>query len=358
MVATIVNDLSSKFEPSNLTAFERYQILAPILTKATNAYMRLFTQRPTASRNTRVRASLNKLFADAARNTPMSEEEVRRSFQGFTTLGMAGLMSPIPLSAKKVARSFQGTWEMRHRFTNGGRTPSSGPGGHTNARSTMYYDLTDAEKCQVTQLTVMWTEENHYPREEAVKRFLADRPESDQTFLLASLAKIQLNQIDDYTVEFTDDAEIIGNHGDYQNRPRVKNRTIMMRFGGSESLLGVPDTRFVHPDGREEPVTGTFLLMNAHGAGPSAFSWIMSGLPPMFGDQRSMDTVDTYLKMSEDKPLVAGWEPIESYYNRLRDPNVFASNAAQLSARSQAPQHGFHPESIDRLRTYKRDYDY
>lgn len=357
MVASIVNDLSAPFQPSNLTAYERYQVLAPILSQATRTYLSIFQQQRTAARSAEVRSSLDRMFAEASQDTPMSTEEVRRAFQGFTTLGMAGLMSPIPLDARRVAKSFQGTWEMRHRFTNGGRTPSSGERGHTNARSTMYYDLIDAEKSEVVQLTVLWTEENHYPREEAVKRFFAGRSESDQTFLLASLARIKLNQIDDYTVEYLDDAEIIGNFGDYQNVPRMRNRAIMMRFGGSESLLGVPDTRLVRSDGGEEPVTGMFLLLNSYGCGPAAFSWIMSGLPPMHGDERSLDTVDTYIKQNDDKPLVGGWEPLESYFNRLRDPGGFANRARSIAQQQGSPPHGFQPESLEALRRFRRNYE-
>lgn len=130
----------------------------------------------------------------------------------------------------------------------------------------------------------------------------------------------------------------------------------MMRFGSSESLLGVPDTRIVLPDGREQPATGLFLLVNSYGAGPSAFGWIMSGLPPMYGDIRTYDTVDTYIKQNSDRPLIGGFETLESYYHRLRDPEAYVRWTRETAERYGGPGHGFYPITLDALRRYRRDY--
>lgn len=357
-MSLITNDLSQPFQPSDLTAFERYEAIQPILGEATAQYLRLIREEASPDRDADVATRLNKLFEQAAQGTKMSTEEARRAFQGYNTMGMSGLMAPIPLSAALCAETFEGTWELRHRFTNGGRTPHAGLGGDTNARSNMYYDVTNYDTNEVDQLTVMWTEENHYIREEAVKAFFANRDVSEQTFLIAALNRIKLNQIDEYTVEYLDEGEYIGNYSDFQNGGKAKSRALMMRFGGSESLLGIPETKVILDDGSEQPVTGTFLLLNSTGCGPTAFSWIMSGLPPMHGDEmRSFDTVDTYIKQNADKPLIGGFETLETYFNRLRNPGQFAETAVEMSRKNRGNEiHGFYPLSLETLRRYRRDY--
>ncbi|HYG47062.1 MAG TPA: hypothetical protein VD846_03885 [Allosphingosinicella sp.] len=357
MVSKLLVNFDEPYEPSDLTAYERYEVLLPILTEASRTYMRFFSEPEEKQRDIEISQTLAGLFEQAASTSgKMSSAEVRRTFMSFNSNGLPGLLTPIPLNANSCAVSFNGTWEMRHRFTNGGRTEFAGTRHNTSARSHIYYDLLDPEDNVLQQLTVMWTEENHYPREVAIERFMADRAEEEQTFLLASLTKIKLSQVDPWTVEYTDEGEVIGNHGEFLNGVKYRSRAVMMRFGASECLIGVPDTRIVLPDGTEQPAVGMFLLVNVLGGGPAALSFPMSGLPPMADDGRTYDTVDTYIKINSDRPLIGGFEPIASYFSRLRDPEGFMSSIRAKADRAGSQPHGFHPQSRGTLHDYKRDY--
>ncbi len=344
----ILNDLSKKFEPSDKSAYERYEVIAPILTEATEQYMRLYNEFESEERNREIRSRLDDCFGKAARQHNLEKEEVCRCFQAFCSQGMPGLMSPIPFDARRVAKSFQGTWQLRARYTNGGKTPYCAPNHTTNARSSIYYESTG--ESDLTMMATMWVEENYYPREGDLQRCFGSGS-SNNAFFLVSLLKVKLTQLDEYTVDYRDEGEVIGNYGDFEKGVRVKSRALMMRFGASESLLGVPEQSMITEDGQEIPAQGMFQLLNVTGCGPRTLSFVMSGLPPMFGDEnRTHDTVDTYLKEGEDQPLIGGWETLEDYYRRLRDMHMSAADA-KACGRS----HGFYPRDCDVLRHYQRD---
>ena len=358
MVTKILNDFSESYEPSTLTAFQRYEILQPIIGEATELYFKALNQDRSEANDRELSVAFSDLFKSAAeRSGHDNVEEVRRMFLAYNGLGMPGLMSPIPLDAGRVAKSFNGTWEMRHRFTDGGRTAYAEPRHNTVARSHIYYDLYNKEENRLRQLTVMWTKENHYPRAKQLARDLPDREEAEESFLITALVDIRLRQIDPWTVEYTDDGMVYGNHGEYINGVRCISTAYMMRFGASESLLGVPDTRMVLPDGTEQPVSGMFILLNVLGGGPSALSFPMAGLPEMNGDLPTFDTVDSYMKVNSDRPLIGGFEPIGSYFERLRDPSAALRNFESQSQRFKSESiHGFHPESLETLESFKREY--
>jgi hypothetical protein len=40
-----------------------------------------------------------------------------------------------------------------------------------------------------------------------------------------------------------------------------------------------------------------------------------------------MDVSDHYVKVSDQQPLVGGWEPIHTYYTRLRDAQTHLAAA-------------------------------
>ncbi|SNR77630.1 hypothetical protein [Puniceibacterium sediminis] len=358
MVTKILNNFSEPYKPSDLTAYQRYDILQPIIGEASELFYKCISHDRTPELDAEMEGAFTNLFQKAAaRSGHGNVEEIRRSFLAFSGLGLPGLMSPIPLDASRVAQSFNGTWELRHRFTDGGRTGYAEPRHNTVARSQIYYDLYDKDKNRLRQLTVMWTKENHYPREKQLLRDMPGRQDEEETFLLASLVDIRLRQLDPWTVEYTDDGMVYGNHGDYLNGVRCVSTAYMMRFGASESLIGVPETRMVLPDGTQQPVSGMFILLNVLGGGPSALSFPMSGLPEMNGDLPTFDTVDSYMKVNSDRPLIGGFEPIDKYFERLRDPLGAVKGLQERSERFGAESvHGFHPQSLDSLEDYKRDY--
>ena len=356
-----LSDFSGPYEPSNLNACQRYEVLTPIIGEATETYMdflRFMADPDAPDRSDDIDKKLGELFQNAAdRNGEMSVEEVRRAFVAFTGMGLPGLMTPIPLHAGRVAKSFNGTWEMRHRFTDGGRTPYANELHNTTARSHIYYDLYDETNNRLRQLTTMWTLENHYPRKEACARDMAGRSSEEQTFLLSALIEIEMKQIDPWTVEYTDDGWIYGNHGEFMNGVHYRSKAYMMRFGASESLIGVPVTNLVLPDGTEAPARGMFVLLNVLGGGPTALSFPMSGVPRTAGDLPTLDTVDNYTKVNSDRPLIGGFEPIEVYFERMRDPDSFVRQAADASDRFGAEsKHCFYPQAKDSLHKFRRKY--
>ncbi|QFT32227.1 hypothetical protein FIV00_17180 [Labrenzia sp. THAF82] len=357
MVDRIINDFKEPFEPTDMTAYEKYKVLQPILGEATNTYFKYLDEPRTESGDREIRQTLTRLFTQAAKENGLTTEQVRRMFMAYNSLGMPGLLAPIPLSASRVAKSFNGTWEMRHRFTNGGRTPFARNSHNTTARSQIYYDLIDPKENRLRQLTTMWTEENHYEREKLIARDMPGRSAEEQSFLLSALVDIQLTQLDEWTVRYDDRGMVFGNYGPYINGIECVSTAFMMRFGASETLIGIPDTRMILPDGSEQPVVGMFVLLNVMGGAPTALSFPMAGLPELADDLPTFDTVDSYNKMNSDKPLVGGFEPIDVYFNRLRDPVAHLRSVEETTSRFGAGMtHAFYPPSVSRLRDYQRDY--
>jgi hypothetical protein len=342
---------SKAFKPSSLCAYERFEALMPMLSEASEAYFRLCSEAPSKQRDDEVKATLDDCFARVAGRSEMSVEEVNRAFHGFMALGMPGLMCPVPLNAERIADTFIGRWELHSRFTNGGNTPHARDNARTRARSHIYYERTGDDPTALKALITMWTAENHYPREEALKRYFASSDDTEaETFFIAALIDIRLRQVDDYTLEYTDDGEVIGNFGDFLRPTQVRSHVTMMRFESAEATIGIPETNVVI-EGREQPAPPTmFVVLGVHGA-PRTLAFPMSGLPPLRGDMRSMDTVDTYMKVGDQQPLVAGWEPIESYYKRLRDPIAFADSMRERAG-DDGVVHGFHPDSMSVLQSF------
>jgi hypothetical protein len=71
----------------------------------------------------------------------------------------------------------------------------------------------------------------------------------------------------------------------------------------------------------------------------------------MNGDSRTMDVTDHYVKVSDQQPLIGGWEPIEAYYARLRD---VPTHSARMAARAgeTGHVHGFYSANRDALKHY------
>jgi hypothetical protein len=342
----IKNDLDGKYKPSSLTAYERYEALIPILSEASEAYVRFFSERPSEKRDTEINSRLTSLFDKVSSNSSMGTEEVRRAFQGYTARGISGLMTPTPIAAEELMLRSRGTWELTSRVTNGGQTQYARPENKaTRARSKLYYEMASAT--EMKELVTMWNEENHYPREESLKR---GKLNADDTFFIAAFSTSKFRQVDDYTVEYTSTGEFCGNHEHYRDPKKGTSRVLIMQFDGEPTFLSIPEAYALLPGGRTAPATGTFLLLNYYG-GSKARGFAMSGLPPMFGDTRTMDVYDNYVKVSDQQPLVGGWEPIESYYSRLRNLPEYYEKMSQKSE-GRRTVHGFYAEDRQTLKRY------
>jgi hypothetical protein len=258
----------------------------------------------------------------------MSVEEASRAFYGFMAMGIQGLMTPVPMRAEGMAEAWQGRWELYSRYTNGGNTPYAGPDNRTLARGELLYERVDGESNALNGLTTMWTAENLLPRDEAIERYFQDSPhQNDETFFWAHHLHINFRQIDDYTVEYSDEGELIGNYGDFRQGFAVSCEADLMRFGSTEVVLQSRDTA-------AEPIAPAsvgMIIPTIVSPLPGRVDIPMSGVPPTFGNMRTLDTVDTYIKRSDDPPLVGGWEPIESYYKRLNG-GFFPEGLSNLKA--------------------------
>jgi hypothetical protein len=346
MECTMITSNIGPFKPSTLTAYERYEALIPILSEASETYLRLYSEKKSAPRDEEIAGRLNSLFQKVAANGSMGVEEARRAFHGFTTKGMAGLMTPTPLKAEDCVQDARGTWELKSRITNGGLTPNARVDNHsTRARSKIYYEVTSPT--QIKELVTMWNDENHYDRDEALSK---NSQGPDETFCIVAFGKSDLRQVDDYTVEYTYNGEVIGNHSHYRSGANVMGRVLIMRLDGEPSYVSIPESYGVTKTGKLVPATGTFLLLNGTRNGRS-IGFKMSGLPPMNGDTRTMDVSDYYEKVSEQQPLVGGWEPIESYYARLRNVQGYADDMKRVAG-ERYPVHGFYSEDRETLKRF------
>jgi hypothetical protein len=300
------------------------------------------------------------LFTKVAKNSVMSVEEVRRAFLGYTSKGLPGLMTPQPIDAKEAVASARGTWELRSRVINGGQTIHARlDNKKTRARSSLYYE--QVGPTEMRELVTMWTDENHYPRDEALQR---QSMKQDDTFFIAAFTTSNFRQVDEYTLEYNNTGELIGNYGHYRNPVRGRARVYIMNIDNEATFVSVPETYGylqqtslagtndqLEPEVPPETCTaGTFLLVN-NKVVSGARSFTMSGLPPMFGDVRTMDTTDNYVKVSDQQPLVGGWEPLHTYYARLRNVPEYLEHM-KVKANGTAPVHGFYAENHDMLKRY------
>jgi len=145
----ILIEPTEKYSPSSLTAYERYEALIPILSEASEAYLRLYSEQKSDKRDAEIGARLKALFEKVARNSAMSLEEAKRAFLGYTAKGIAGLMTPTPIDAKRCVLDARGTWELSARYTNGGNSKHSRGGDFkTHARSNIW------SRCGTTRTTI------------------------------------------------------------------------------------------------------------------------------------------------------------------------------------------------------------
>jgi hypothetical protein len=247
-------------------------------------------------------------------------EETRRAFFGFLLNGWPGLLTPVPVSAEQTAQNMTGTWELAERLTNGGNAPGSRSDTKTTrARSMIYWQMVPGSKTELVELQIMWNEENHYPRAVALKRFFDGKASGTETFLIAALMRTKLKQIDDYTVEISNQGEIIGNFGHYRDPITFSGNVQIGSFDGFTNVLEMQTEENITAfhRGARVKASGSFCTINAK-AGFSTLSYKMTGVPPMDNDTGTMDVVDNYTKISGQQPLIGGWEPPEDYYARVR----------------------------------------
>jgi hypothetical protein len=309
------------FRPSSLTAMERYEALSPIMSRATQAYVSLFKGSATTAKTlAATKTKLDDMFSSVSKSSGMSAEETRRAFFGFLLNGWPGLLTPIPISAEQTAKNMTGTWELAERITNGGHSAMArSDTATTRARSMIYWQMVPGTTDELVELQIMWNEENHYPRDVALKRFFEGKASSTETFLVAALMRTKLTQVDGYTVQISNQGEIVGNFGHYRDPISFTGNVRVGSFDGFTSMLEMQteDDITAFHRGMRVKASGQFCTLNVQ-AGFNTLSYKMTGVPAMDGDTRTMDVVDNYTKISSQQPLIGGWESPEDYFARVR----------------------------------------
>jgi len=221
---------------------------------------------------------------------------------------------------EQTAQNMKGTWELAERITNGGNTAVARADTRTTrARSMICWQIVPGTTDELIELQIMWNDENHYPRDVALKRFFEGKASGTETFLIAGLYRTKLKQVDRYTVEITNQGEIVGNFGHYRDPISFTGTVRIGSFHGVTSMLEMQteDDITAFHRGMRVKASGQFCALNVQ-AGFNTLSYRMTGVPPMNGDTRTMDVVDNYTKISSQQPLIGGWEPPEDYFARVR----------------------------------------
>jgi hypothetical protein len=342
--------LGTAREPSSFNGYERLQAISPVLSRAMELHARLLHESPSEARNQSVAAGFDAVYGEAAQQAGVEPEVIQRWTENFMAAGKPGLSAPVKLSAAEVADGMRGTWELTSRFHNGGNTVYASADGTTPTRSRIYHEV-EPGQTNGKMLITMWTDENHYPREwSVVNEFKGMKNPEKQTFLMIAWVEWKLRNIDDHTVEWTNDGELVGNFAHYRQPKKVYGRNVLTRQEETMAMVGIPESMWVDDSGTRTPVIGRFLLVKAAGA-PDRVVYHEQGFPAMHGNERTLDEVDTYVRISSENPLIAGWEPIQDYYNRMKNPGARLQEAQGLMA-SGEQVHLFFPADRDALRKY------
>ena len=233
---------------------------------------------------------VQELVASASKSSGASEAQIRSWVDAFNSMGKPGLMSSIPLTAEQCCADMNGTFELLSRYSGGVEVA---------ARGRIYCDM-NPQKCTVTQLVTMWTEENLIPK-----------GKGDTAIFLIMLAELKFTQNGPYEVIGTSRARIFGNQRGYEKGLETRDEYVLVRKGHNESMVGVPARS--EANGTDAAARS---LVEVSGD-PGFIKYKMWGVPATDTTPATLDTVDTYAIMSNRRPLVGGWEPITDYFNRI-----------------------------------------
>lgn len=286
---------------------ERFNAIFPALGTVIPLRERLVYELPETSARSAMDREVQDAIKTAAEQSGASPEQISQWIDDFTFLGKPGLLSPVPVAAESVADELEGTWELVSRLTDGQPT---------NARSQLFYDV-DRGKGRVQHLITMWTDQNHF-----------ERDAQQGTYLLIAMVELTFRQNDEFEVVVNSKGRLIGNFGDYENGSDVADEFRLVRRGNDARMVGVP-TSYVALGGRQ---SGGYTASKAFnhalihvGGNPGSIVFANSGLPALPQKGRTMDVVDTYVHVDKAKPLVAGWEPLSEYFERMTKPEAWLS---------------------------------
>jgi hypothetical protein len=301
---------------------ERFTAISPALGIVVPIRDRMVYELPDAAAKAKMEAEVHAAIKAAADKSGASVEEIGQWIEDFTFLGKAGLASPVPVSATATADALQGTWELVSRFTDGHPT---------NARSQLYYDV-EPGSGRAMHLITMWTEQNHF-----------ERDPKQGTYQLVALVELTFRQNGPHEVVVNSKGRLVGNFGDYENGADVADEFRLVRRGNDARMVGVPSS-YVQQAGRQSGgYTDSKQFNHALiyvGGSPGSTVFANWGLPPMGNKGRTLDVVDTYVHVNSAKPLVAGIEPIASYFERMTQPQKHM-DAVNALGKKGAAVHSF-----------------
>lgn len=242
-----------------------------------------------AALSAEARSELNEAISYAASKSGATTDQIITWIDAFTSLGKPGLMTDIPISASDCAANLQGSWELTSRFSGGAEAA---------ARSEIFCDM-DPVNARGTQLMTMLTEVN----------FFVDPP---VTSFFISLCEFQFTQNGPYEVIGSSTGVVFGNVPGYEAGLKTTDQFRLVRRGQNETMLGYPLR--TEENGSD---TAARTLVEV-GGDPGTIKFKMWGSPATRSHARTVDTVDTYRNTSNRRPLIAGWEPIKEYFDRVQ----------------------------------------
>lgn len=278
---------------SSWNGAERFQAIAPALGTVMNLLMEESGEyAPVAESevlSAAARAELNDAITFAANKSGASTDQIITWIDAFTSLGKPGLMADIPITAEECAANLQGSWELTSRFSGGVETA---------ARSEIYGDM-DPANARGQQMITMLTEVN----------FFTDPP---VTSFFVALCDIQFTQNGPFEVIGSSVGITYGNVPGYEGGLKTTDQFRLVRRGQNESMLGYPVR--TESNGSD---TAARTLVEVSGD-PGTIKYKMWGARATDSHPRTVDTCDTYRNTSNRRPLIAGWEPIADYFERLK----------------------------------------
>ena len=293
---------------SSWNGAERFQAIAPALGTVMNLLMEEDGEyapvMEAAALSAASRKELDDAIAYAASKSGATSDQIVTWIDAFTSLGKPGLMADIPLSAADCLANLHGSWELTSRFSGGVETA---------ARSEMYCDM-DPATGRGKQLLTMLTEVN----------FFVDPP---VTSFFISLLDFQFTQNGPFEVIGNSAGTIYGNIPCYEAGLKTTDQFRLVRRGQNETMLGYPIR--TESNGSD---TAARTLVEVSGD-PGTIKYKMWGAVATGSHPRTVDTVDTYRNTSNRRPLIGGWEPIQDYFDRVKNNfKEFSANAPNADA--------------------------
>jgi hypothetical protein len=285
------------------TAIEKLRLILPIVGDALPIVTRMRRDRLTTAAHASAEADLTRVCTTAATGSDATHAEVREWVERYNDLGEPGLLAPVEVSVRQESENLTGTWDLISRYTDGRPTA---------ARGHNYYDM-DPAKGTGWHLITMWTEQNHF----------TDQGQGNATLSLVALIELSFKQKGAFMLEASTDGEILGNFGDYESGVKVKDTFNLARHHEGMFMVGIPSS-YTQVGGRQsggytESKSFHHILIKAAGDSRT-LTYGNSGMPATDDKGATQDVVDSYRKIDDRRPLIAGIWPIHEFYAMAKDP--------------------------------------